>query len=68
MALSVVELFSSVTNRTTSLVYAVGEFIIDITPVMSLENIETLGNYQKVVLLAPRYFQLFLVEFWVFVS
>ncbi|MBO54226.1 MAG: hypothetical protein CL886_01050 [Dehalococcoidia bacterium] len=52
VALSVGELFASVTNRTTSLVYAVGEFIIDITPGDVVRgSIETLGNYQKVVLL-----------------
>ena len=52
VALSVGELFASVSNRSISLVYAVGEFIIDITPGDVVRgSIETLGNYQKVVLL-----------------
>ncbi len=53
LSLSVGELVASITSKTSSLVYAVGEFIIDITPGDIVRgSIETLGNYQKTVLLS----------------
>ena len=53
LALAFGELVSSATNKTTSLVLAVGEFIVDITPGDVVRtSIETLGNSQKIVLLS----------------
>ena len=47
------ELVASLTNKTTSLVLAVGEFIVDVTPGDVVRtSIETLGNSQKIVLLS----------------
>ena len=53
LALAFGELVASATNKTTSLVLAVGEFIVDITPGDVVRtSIETLGNSQKIVLLS----------------
>ena len=53
LALAFSELFASITNKTTSLVFAVGEFIIDVAPGDVVRaSIETLGNSQKIVLLS----------------
>lgn len=53
LALALGELVASVTNKTTSLVLAVGEFIVEVTPGDVVRtSIETLGNSQKVVLLS----------------
>jgi len=53
LAISFGELVASITNKTTSLVFAVGELIVDITPGDVVRtSIETLGNSQKVVLLS----------------
>ena len=53
LALASGELVASLTNKTTSLVLAVGEFIVDITPGDIVRtSIETLGNSQKIVLLS----------------
>ena len=52
LALAFGELIASITNKTTSLVLAVGEFIVDITPGdLVRSSIETLGNSQKIILL-----------------
>jgi DMSO/TMAO reductase YedYZ molybdopterin-dependent catalytic subunit len=52
LALAFGELVASATNKTTSLVLAVGELIVDITPGGVVRtSIETLGNSQKVLLL-----------------
>ena len=53
LALASGELVASLTNKTTSLVLAVGEFIVDVTPGDIVRtSIETLGNSQKIVLLS----------------
>ena len=53
LALASGELIASLTNKTTSLVLAVGEFIVDVTPGDIVRtSIETLGNSQKTVLLS----------------
>ena len=53
LALASGELVASLTNKTTSLVLAVGEFIVDVTPGDVVRtSIETLGNSQKIVLLS----------------
>ena len=53
LALASGELIASLTNKTTSLVLAVGEFIVDVTPGDIVRtSIETLGNSQKIVLLS----------------
>ena len=53
LALASGELVASLTNKTTSLVLAVGEFIVDATPGDVVRtSIETLGNSQKIVLLS----------------
>ena len=53
LALAFGELVASATNKTTSLVLAVGEFIVDVTPGDVVRtSIETLGNSQKIVLLS----------------
>ena len=53
LALAFSELVASITNKTTSLVFSVGEFIIDVTPGNVVRaSIETLGNSQKIVLLS----------------
>ena len=52
LALAFGELIASITNKTTSLVLAVGEFIVDITPGdLVRSSIETLGHSQKIILL-----------------
>jgi len=52
LALAFGELVASATNKTTSLVLAVGELIVDITPGGVVRtSIETIGNSQKVLLL-----------------
>ena len=52
LAIAFGELVASITNKTTSLILAVGEFIVDITPGDVVRtSIETLGNSQKIVLL-----------------
>jgi len=52
LAIAFGELVASITNKTTSLILAVGELIVDITPGDVVRtSIETLGNSQKVVLL-----------------
>ena len=52
LALAFGELIASITNKTTSLVLAVGEFIVDVTPGdLVRSSIETLGNSQKIILL-----------------
>ena len=53
LALAFGELVASATNKTNSLVLAVGEFIVDVTPGDVVRtSIETLGNSQKIVLLS----------------
>ena len=53
LALASGELVASLTNKTTSLVLAVGEFIVDVAPGDIVRtSIETLGNSQKIVLLS----------------
>ena len=53
LALAYGELVASLTNKTTSLVLAVGEFIVDVAPGDIVRtSIETLGNSQKIVLLS----------------
>ena len=53
LALASGELVASLTNKTTSLVLGVGEFIVDVTPGDVVRtSIETLGNSQKIVLLS----------------
>ena len=52
LAIAFGELVASITSKTTSLILAVGELIVDITPGDVVRtSIETLGNSQKVVLL-----------------
>ena len=52
LAIAFGELVASITNKTTSLILAVGEFIVDVTPGDVVRtSIETLGNSQKIVLL-----------------